>query len=156
VVVFAWKYDSCGRDGLSEDSRGYDRRRLLADACRGAVGDRGERRVLVAGADSGLCELETSKPGLGCWIGTARVTSVGGALDVAAADHLKAAGAERVDGDLSTFLALSAATRARGLLQHAGTYEAVRAQMLDALRRGKGDGPFSTTGRYRVIELRRR
>ena len=45
---------------------------------------------------------------------------------------------------------------ARGLLQQAGTYDAVRAQMLDALRRGNGDGVFSTTSRYRVIELRRR
>jgi hypothetical protein len=27
--------------------------------------------------------------------------------------------------------------------------------MLDALRRGNGDGAFSTTSRYRVIELRR-
>jgi SAM-dependent methyltransferase len=44
---------------------------------------------------------------------------------------------------------------ARGLLQRAGTYDAVRAQMLDALRRGNGDGAFSTTSRYRVIELRR-
>ena len=45
---------------------------------------------------------------------------------------------------------------ARGLLEHAGTYEAVRARMLDALRRGDGDGAFSSTSRYRVIELRRR
>ena len=45
---------------------------------------------------------------------------------------------------------------ARGLLQHAGTYAAVRAQMLDALRPADGDGAFSTTTRYRVIELRRR
>ena len=45
---------------------------------------------------------------------------------------------------------------ARGLLRQAGTYDAVRAQMLDALRRGNGDGAFSTTSRYRVIELRRR
>lgn len=44
---------------------------------------------------------------------------------------------------------------ARGLLQHAGTYDAVRAQMLDALRRGNDDGAhFSTTSRYRVMELR--
>jgi SAM-dependent methyltransferase len=45
---------------------------------------------------------------------------------------------------------------ARGLLENAGTYEAVRAQMLDALRRGNGDGAFSGTSRYRVIEIRRR
>jgi SAM-dependent methyltransferase len=45
---------------------------------------------------------------------------------------------------------------ARALLQHAGTYDDVRAQMLDALRRGNEDGTFSTTSRYRVIELRRR
>ncbi len=44
---------------------------------------------------------------------------------------------------------------ARGLLQQAGTYDAVRAQMLDALRRGNGDATFSTISRYRVIELRR-
>jgi SAM-dependent methyltransferase len=44
---------------------------------------------------------------------------------------------------------------ARGLLQRAGTYDTVRAQMLEALRRGYEDGAFSTTSRYRVIELRR-
>jgi hypothetical protein len=42
-----------------------------------------------------------------------------------------------------------------GLLHPTGTYDAVRAQMIDALRRGNGDGTFSTTSRYRVIELRR-
>ena len=44
---------------------------------------------------------------------------------------------------------------ARGLLQHAGTYDAVRAHMLDVLPRGNEDGThFSTTSRYRIIELR--
>ena len=45
---------------------------------------------------------------------------------------------------------------ARGLLQQAGTYDSVRAQMLDALRRGDRDGAFRTTSRYRVTELRQR
>jgi SAM-dependent methyltransferase len=44
---------------------------------------------------------------------------------------------------------------ARGLLEHAGTYDAVRAQMLDALRRDYDDGTFTATSRYRIIELRR-
>jgi hypothetical protein len=44
---------------------------------------------------------------------------------------------------------------ARGLLQHAGTYDAVRAQTLDALRRGSEEGTFNRTSRYRVMELRR-
>ena len=44
---------------------------------------------------------------------------------------------------------------ARGLLQHAGTWDTVREQMLDALRRGNEDGSlFRATSRYRVIELR--
>jgi hypothetical protein len=44
---------------------------------------------------------------------------------------------------------------ARGLLEHAGTSDAVRAQMLDALRRDYDDGTFTATSRYRIIELRR-
>jgi SAM-dependent methyltransferase len=47
------------------------------------------------------------------------------------------------------------AIAARGLLQRAGTYDTVRARMLEALRRGNGDGSFRMTSRYRVIELRR-
>jgi SAM-dependent methyltransferase len=43
---------------------------------------------------------------------------------------------------------------ARGLLQHAGTYDDVRVQMLDALRRGSEDGTFNAASRYRVLELR--
>ena len=121
---------------------------FLPDACRGAVGQGCDRRVLVAGAD------------------------------IAAADHLIMPGAEGVDGDLSTFLERpgldhlddvrldqraaqmgnpsSDNDRGARAAQHAGTYEAVRAQMLDALRRDNGDGAFSTTSRYRVIKLRRR
>lgn len=45
---------------------------------------------------------------------------------------------------------------ARGLLTEAGRYDAVRDEMLDALRRGNEDeARFRTTGRYRVIELHR-
>jgi SAM-dependent methyltransferase len=44
---------------------------------------------------------------------------------------------------------------ARGLLSRAGNYDAVRAEMLKALRHGNESARgFATTSRYRVIELR--
>ena len=43
----------------------------------------------------------------------------------------------------------------RGLLEHAGKYDSVRAEILDVLRCGNEDGKrFRATSGYRVIELR--